>query len=387
MRIALEDALQEKQSSKILRSVSKAWNPGDTGIVLYPIYTDDEGKKHLLACKCRGHQCDFKALSLKTSFIPSNCKYDSYGNPLDGVGDIAYQFSKIAKCFVEGQKAIELKQLEQKQFPTESMRNQAIKTIEEKFDQTKMNSVKPVVKPLNYYISTECLYIPVKDGKPNVAAADIYLQKLSDARSQKLLQYMNDPKYAPIDGQDYLEVEYSFPTGDKNISGQTEPNGLTPEYRLKEKYPDEYKALLPKIQGLPTTSEMIEHRNTSYRRFSEQQIKAALSNYAIMSSQYLDALDEVENQEFFEYLEKNTGVIEELSIDKTLKNESLIAALKAAIEENHAKQAMEETTVPKEETVGTEEVNEDTQPMTVEQMLAEDHISSEDELSGIDIDG
>lgn len=389
MRISAETAIKEKQETAILTNFSKMWNPGDHGIVLYPVFKDEASDTwHLLVNRVRGHKVDLKALSLKTTFIPSNCEFDEYGQPKDGVGDTAYQFSRIAKCFVEGQKASEIKQLEGKNFPSESMRNQAIRQIEDKFDPQKMSSVKPVVRALTYFISTECLYIPMKDGKPDPMNAKLCTQELSDKRINKLVSLIRDERYTPDDEHPYLEVEYTFPTGEKQQAGQTEPTGITNEYKLNNKYPDAYTALTTQIQGLPTSSNMIEHRNRAYRKFSEQQIKSALAQYAILSTQYLDSLEGAENEEFVERLKKNCGIVEDLGITKSLKNESLVASLKEAIEEQHSKQAMEEATRSEMDQNETEEsgVEETSTPMTVEQMLAEDHLGSEEDLSGLSLD-
>ena len=52
-----------------------------------------------------GHQVsDIKGLGLKTSFIPSTTEFDADGQPI-GQPDITYQFSMIAKVFIDGRKA------------------------------------------------------------------------------------------------------------------------------------------------------------------------------------------------------------------------------------------------------------------------------------------
>lgn len=365
----------------------KMWNPGDTGIVIYPWFKDSEtGNFELLVALRRGHKAQPKELSIKASFIPSLCEFDENDNVV-GAGDFTYQFSKIAPCFVAGQKELELSRIREKENINESMRHDLITQVDKKFDKDNVKGVKPVVGGLTYIIATECVYVPMKDNKPDIENASLVSQALSDTRINQLYALANDPKFAPmpIEGMDdmyALEVQYSFPAGDKTAAGKAAPLGLAPEYRLEATHPQQYAAIHNIVMTLPQESETIEKRNYSFQKFSENMIRQSLTQYAVMQTEYIDALTETSNEEMIERIEKNARVFEELNITRSLKNQDIIDKISAALELQHAQESNMDNTEPT--TTSEESTNIPVGSPTIQQLLEAEHVGDEDSIAALD---
>ena len=387
MRVSVGDIMKEKAESTKSGSFGSMWNPGDTGVVFYPFWKNPlTGGFELLLAAQRGHQVpDMKELGINTSFIPTLSEFDDDGNVI-GTGDIAYQFSRVAPCFTAGQKEVEMANVRSRTGIDETTRQTLYQQIEAKYDRTKMKSVKPVIGGLTYYIATECVYVPMKNEQPGVQEARIVSQKMSDARIKKLMALAADSKFEPVplEGTDiyYLEVQYSWPTGDKAEAGKVDPQGLTPEWRLESKHPNEFKALMPELSKLPTEMETIAKRNFAFVKLSENRIKQALTNYAIMKTEYLDALNTTVHEDMIKRIEKSASLFNELRITDNLHNEDLIEKISTALELQHAQDNTVGNSEPKDTT--SEEAPVLSSAPSVEELLMGEHIGSEDDLSTID---
>ena len=165
MQLSARGAQRTKDESKKLQMYSKQWLPGDTLRVFYPIYWEN-GKPEIAVGAVWGHNVsDIKKLGLKTAFIPSTTEFDENAMPI-GQPDIPYQFSQIARVFVNGMKAAEEEAVAKKNWPTEAARKDALKSIEEKYDaKNNTKAVKPIIGKAMYYITTEVVSIKVEIGR------------------------------------------------------------------------------------------------------------------------------------------------------------------------------------------------------------------------------
>lgn len=388
MRVSANDVVKQKEESKKSASFGSMWNPGDTGIVFYPFFRDEvTGNFELLAAGIRGHQInDTKAIPGIGSFIPSLCQFDEDNNII-GAGDITYQFSRIAPCFIVGAKELELNDARSKQGIDETTRHQLIQDIESKYDTKNINSIKPVIGGLTYYISTEAVYVPMKDSEPLTSEARLVSQKLSDKKIKTLMTIAKDPKYEPVfiegsDGLFYLEVQYSWPVGKKQEAGQADPVGLTAEYRLESTHAQQFKAIMNELSKLPSESETIEKRGWGYVKVSESAVRQRIKNYSIMQTASLDALSETTNEEMIKRIEKNAALCKDLNILDNLHNQVTIDKLRAAIELQAAQEDTEKSALI------TKTTEADSLPSSeapsLDEMLRQEHIGSEDVLSQID---
>ena len=381
MRVSVGAVLKEKAESKKSMNFGKMWAPGSTGVVLYPFYKNEDGVFEPLIAVQKGHiVSDMKELGLNATFIPTLSEFDSEGNII-GSGDVAYQFSRIAPCFVAGQKEAEMDGIRKKDGIDETMRQTLFKKVEDKYSRDNMKGVKPIISPLTFYISTECVYIPMQNGQPEVKAARLVAQKLSDARIGKLMALAADEKFQPtqLPGTDIyvLEVQYSWPAGDKGEAGRTDPQGLVPEYRLEAKFPNEYKSLMSIINTLPRESETIARRNYSYTKISEARVRQALRSYAVMKTEYLDALNPVTDEEMITRIEKNASIINELQLTPAIHNTDLLDKISAALE----LQSVHEQAVPSASE--DEEYVRVSEAPSVSDLLEQEHIGDDDDIASM----
>lgn len=353
MQLSARGAQKKREASKKLSMFSKQWLPGDQLRVFYPIYWED-GKPEIAIGAIWGHRVnDIKGLGLKTAFIPSTTEFDDNGLPI-GPADITYQFSRIAKVFVNGAKRIEEQAVQNKNWPTESARKEALKAVEEKYDaKNNMKAVKPIIGKAEYYISTEVLSVKIVNDVPNADTIQVTSAPLSNQTIDRLYNIMADPKYAPNPGDEFLEVEWKFPTDtDKSKSARNAaPNGLTQEYRLATQNPDAYKLVQGKMTSVIRDCETITRRAT--RSVDPAKVRAALTQYSFINSEYLDAADD----EDIETLYNNCGVIKELDIVRSFTNEQLTAKIQEAISAMEIKPAVSPSTIPTPDTPVSEPVS------------------------------
>ena len=193
-----------------------------------------------------------------------------------------------------------------------------------------------------------------------------------------MIALLDDSKYAPGEGEDYLEVQYNFPATDKTQAGKADPVGQVPEYRLKVKFPEQWKSIESQLELLPKNSETIARRNFSYRKFEEKQIKNALTTYSIMQSEYLEKLHEDDTEKLI----KNAEIMDTLSIPESLADCPLKEQLNAEIERIRNERAAAGVEAPAEE---THKEPSFTGAPTLNDMLQNENRASEEFVDGIDV--
>lgn len=332
MQLSARGAQRTKDESKKLQMYSKQWLPGDTLRVFYPIYWED-GKPEIAVGAVWGHNVsDIKKLGLKTAFIPSTTQFDENAMPI-GQPDITYQFSQIARVFVNGMKAAEEQVVAKKNWPTEAARKDALKSIEEKYD-AKNNSkaVRPIIGKAMYYITTEVVSIKIVNGQPVQDSIAVSSAPLSSSVITKLYSILDDPKYAPEQGDTFVEIEWKYPAGtDKSECGRTASlNGLTGEYRLQTQFPDAYAAVASRFPTVATNCETIVRRAT--RAVDPAKVRQALTQYTFIESEYLDNVSDEDE----ETLLKHVDLIKELDATRALSNQDLITKINNALAEMEA---------------------------------------------------
>ena len=329
MQLSARGAQKKREESKKLNMFSKQWLPGDTLRVFYPIYWEN-GKPEIAVGAIYGHSVsDIKGLGLKTAFIPSTTEFDENALPI-GPADITYQFSKIAKVFVNGAKRVEEQAVMNKNWPNESARKEALKAIEEKYDaKNNMKAVKPIIGRVQYYISTEVLSVKLVNDAPNDETIAVTSAPLSNQTIDRLYTIMADPKYAPEEGAEFLEVEWKYPVDpDKSASARkAAPAGVTSDYRMVNQHPDSYKKLESMFPTVVRDSETITRRAT--RTVDPAKVRAALTQYAFLKSEFLDAADE----EDAETLCSHCDLIKELDIVRAITNAELVGKIQSAIKD------------------------------------------------------
>lgn len=322
MRMSARGAAKVASKARKLSNFGKCWEVGDKGIVLYPIYWDDETQRmELLVCSEWGYRVnDMDSLGIKATFIPSNAEINDDGVPV--VPDIASQFSKLAPAFIAGEKAAEERKLEQKAWPTASAQKTAMENLEKLYDtKNNPNAKKAVIGKLCLLITTECVYIPIKNEKPDWDNARLVAQSLSSSKINKLMSIMDDKMYNINKETPYLEVQYNFTAadGNKSTAGKNDPVGLTGDYLLENRFPDDVAKLNNLATQLPQDSDIIKNHNYSYLHFPEAQLKSIFQAYCITKSENLDTVPE----DWEDTVVNSSKFMDELSLVKALNNADL----------------------------------------------------------------
>ena len=332
MRLSARGAQKTRDEAKKLQMYSKQWTPGDTLRVLYPIFWED-GRPEIAVGAIWGHNVsDIKGLDLKTAFIPSTTEFDQNGNPI-GAPDITYQFSLIAGAFVQGAKAAKEASIMRKNFPTEAARREALSKLDYEFDtKNNMQAVKPIIGRAQYFISTEVLSVKIVNEVPDKDTIVVSSAPLSSEKIQKIYTLMDDPKYAPAEGDEFFEVEWKYPVDtDKGKSAKAATAaGLTPEYRLANTNPTEWALMQNMFGAVSKDAETITRRAT--RAVDPVKVRQALTNWSFMHSEDLDSVDD----DSTELLVKHADLIKTLDLNRAITNEELHNRIEAAIRELEA---------------------------------------------------
>ena len=332
-----------------------------------PVYNEDgtpvmteKGSWDIIVAQQWGHKCnDMKSTKLP-SFIPSltevydkrpvkfqrdengDVEYDVYGDPIfESIdGDITYQFSKIAPVFIHGRKAAEIKKASNKQWPSPDLLRERLNEIEDEYDTTKnMFAPKPVIGPLTLYASTEVIAVTVdKDDKYMVDSQGLYTYALnSNDKAEVLRNILNDTKFRPRDlNTKFFEVQFTYvgtsddQKGRAAASRAAAPVGLTPEYQMQNKDPEAFKALKTGLAKLPTDSEIITHRNFSYRKISEGEILRKLEKYAVTHAEDLSGVTE---QADIDIMKRNVARLANFKVIDMLDDGEVKNTVKAAYDE------------------------------------------------------
>lgn len=342
MRLSARNVMRTRQESRRLGGFGKQWKSGDTLQVFYPIYWNKDDKRwDLMVANVWGHSINPKEVSLKRIFAPTLSEIVD-GRPV--TPDVLYQFSRIAPLFLQGAYDSEVAKLESKNL-NKSALNSAMKKLEKDY-QIEDGRIRkdPAVGKLRLIISTECVTVPLNDGKPDVENARLVSQDLSDTKIQALYAILTTPKYGlgepteedmQPDAVKWLEVTYTFgTTNDRKQDGRVSPVGVTPEYRLQKTHEELFPRIKQQLNQLPTRTETIVKRNSSYHPVDESAIFSALSTYCALKSDYLDALAE---EGMIERLAKNVEIIDKIQIP--IQNAEINAKLEEARSELETKQA------------------------------------------------
>ncbi|MCM1218878.1 MAG: hypothetical protein NC548_30720 [Lachnospiraceae bacterium] len=326
--VAARGAQKTRNDSKKLQMYSKQWLPGDTMRLFIPVFQNDDSTWDIAVGAIWGHNVnDFEGIGLKTAFIPSLTDFDENGEPI-GPPDITYQFSQIAKVFIDGQKQLEEQRLQDKKWPTEAARKEALQKLEYKYDsKNNMNAVKPAIGRATYFISTEVLCMKFTNNIPQSDSAAVVSFPMSNQKIDQLYGILTDPKYAPSEGDQFFEVEWKYPSNpDKGQSAKSaSPAGLTAEYRLQTTHPDVYKTISGMFQMVSRDSVSIVRRAT--RRIDEAKIRGAITQYSYVNSENIDAC----TPEDEDTLIRNAQLIHELSLEKAMANTELIEKINAEL--------------------------------------------------------
>lgn len=322
-------AQKTKNESRKLSGYSKQWLPGDTLHTFYPIFWDDGVPQLAVGAVWGFPVSNVKELGLKTIFIPSSNEFNEDGQPI-GQPDITYQFSLIAKIFVEGKRALEEQAINVKKFPTEAARKEALKDLEYRYDtKNNMNAEQPIIRRANYVISTEVVSVKMANNQPDPQTIAHTSAPLSNDLINTLYQIMETPRFAPQEGDKFLEVEWSYVSDpNKSVSGRkSKPVGLTPDFRIQAQFPDVWQKIESMMTNVSMDAQTIVRRSTKSVDLSK--VKAAIAQYCYLHSEYLDAADE----QGTEILVRNAQLLKDLEVIGILSNTALADKLNAELAE------------------------------------------------------
>ena len=340
MRLSASGAQHKKDEARSVSFFNSMWKPGDTLVAFYPAFYDDEtGKWEQLVGATWGHKVnDMKALGIKRSFIPTTTEVEK-GVPV-GIPDVTYQFARIARLAIDGQKQADINKVLGKNYKTETEKLAALKKVEDRFDTQKTKDApKPVVGKLTYLITTECFVIQLTgDTLDNLdfQQSGIVSQELSGDRISQISQFLNNPATAPTEDFPYVEVVYTFPpSSDKGESGRkVAPQGATNDVSLRTKFPNEWPRIESECRRIADDSELIMARNYSYREMSLSELNKAFSAYAMEASEYFDSLAEDEDK--VKQIAKCHSLLEEYNVLNNIKEEAIHAAIDELIAQEKA---------------------------------------------------
>lgn len=340
----LSGAMSTSKASKGIMGFNKTWTPGDTLRVVYPlVWSDDTESWEIIVGAVWGHEVrDTKALKFKNfaRFIPSICEVNPDGTNASEP-DLAYKFSQIAPIFVTAAKERDKQAIYARTNLPESARQEALKEIEDRYDASKnMKAIRPVLARRDFITTAFCYVYKISNGKCDPTKANMVAQPLKGPKANALIDILANSKYLPehTDGidYDYLEVQYVFPSNPDRGQSSRECTitGLAPEERTAYTDPESWKVLQHKLSELPKNPQDIIKRTT--RSVSEVELKQAISNYAIMQLDNLDALTPELNSTDIDNLCKQADLLHSLNLDRIITNQAILDALAKANEENAA---------------------------------------------------
>lgn len=296
-----------------LRFFSKAWNTGDQATVYYPFkwYPSGDGTSgsfEMLLAAYLGHRVsDMKILG--TTFLRSLAEITMDGEVI-GNGDLAYQFSQLAPLLVTAAKEQELAALNKKDWSVvgQSAFATARQQVEQKYDsKNNPKAIKPLLGRLSVYMLTEVLYVQMDTSTngPNMGdngrdtSTGRYIQQMSQERHTKLRKLANDPTYGIIaqnpglvpNEKDvyFLEVLYNFTSANnvKTEAGRADPQGISQQLKLSNRFPDKEKQIQEHLNHLPTDSDAISGHTWGLAPMDEDTLRKKLQAYMF---NYTDSL-------------------------------------------------------------------------------------------------
>lgn len=342
-------AQRTKNEAMNLQSYSKQWAPGDVLRAYYPIFWQD-GLPEIAVGAIWGHNVgDVKELGLQTIFIPSTNEFSKDGQPI-GTPDITYQFSRIARVFIEARKKVEEKTIADKQWPSESAKRKAFGDLEAKYSKDAKNPVKPIISNPIYKIFTEVLSVKLTNDKPDINTIAVSSANMSSQLIDQLYMILGDSKYALTEEDQFLEVEWKYPVNsEKSESGRiAKPAGLTFEYRICNQFPELYNQISQQFGKVSRDPTSIIRRAT--RSVDLARVKSALTSYCYLNSQGLDLFTDGEDARA--RLVSNSDVVKELDFLGAITNADLVKDINEKLAEmdvqEKARNAIEAKTQPEE---------------------------------------
>lgn len=312
MRMSANTAMKTRQDSRKVQGFGKRWKSGETHLVAYPIFFDENGEPQLLVGAGWGHPIDPKAISVKAIFWPSHSEI------VDGVpkvADLAYQASRIMPLVLKGSYAAEVKKVEESDL-SNSQKKQSLKEIDKKYEVDDDGKItkQPAISRLKFIVTTEIFDVPlVADTMaPNIKEARVVSQDLSDEKIRAIRNLMLNPNHAPKSGDRYFWVQYAFGTqGDRKIDGRVAPTGIMPEYRIEVRYPEEFAKIKSELESLPVESESVMKRNSVFTKGDDRDLMSALQTYWILNE---DKLNDLSEDTDIDRLKKVAKVVRDLKV-------------------------------------------------------------------------
>ena len=286
-----------------LRGFGKAWNVGSQLAVFYPFHLiqNPQNPEQTLWAPCLsvvyGHKCDHKIF--KRTFLRSRCELDADQNVV-GAGDLPYQFSRVAFLLVRAQKEAELAALAAKDWGMlgQDAYQNARQQVEDKYDQKRMNGVKPIIQRFSLQRNTVCYTVALDGGSPKMQTQDsdnsktgYFTHTLSEGRMSKLVELANNDLMGikaqhpdqtfEVGDTSYLEVLYNFssPRMEKSEAGKADPQGVAQSITLMARFPDLRGQLTEALKGLPTTSDDIRRKLYAMEPMDDNELLRALQQY------------------------------------------------------------------------------------------------------------
>lgn len=377
MRRSGEDAVRSRKMSKKTWGFSGCWQPGDTVTAFYPIFWDEETESYqILVAMIWGHRVnDMEALPLKRVFIPS-LSLDRDNCAMKPKPDLLVQLHNISKLIIDGKQEIEMNRIWKDPNMEEREKQERIVQIVQNYTESKnadKKGYKPIISDVVCIISTECLAVVYDKVTKRLNLKDTRLrtQDLSDERIEKLQDLLKSSEFLKDDdnqhSKKYIEVTYVFPADkSKKQAGKTDPKMVKP---IKEKYPDEWEFIESKLlRELPTDTETIINRNSSYEPVSKEELISAISCF----------LSNSQGQYFLNHIKSS-------DISKLVKNMEIIKTCKLKFTTKDINDALE--TVEKESTLADREFTTNINPkeaptVTIDSMLSDDDVKDINENIG-----
>lgn len=345
------DCARERNASRKIAPLSskKHWRPGDQALMIYPVAKRaDNGEWDIITAQLPGHDIDGNGLGCRIYFAPSEATFGEYGEVL--VPDRLYQFSKIAPLFVMAQKEREKKDLLERagdDLPP-ALLQKSLQDIEFKYDRkNNQKAVKPVVSALKKYMTTELLFVPVRDDKPIFEDAVIVTQAISNSRYEKLKDIMKSKDYGPYQLDEasnlgYLETSFSFisTSGDASEAGRNAPQRVAPSMRAAVRYPECTEKLHHFLKSLAPDTYTMQRHSYMFEDIAVATLNNALTAYSALNSAVLTHLDD-EGQE---RLVRNAAVVRQLQLRLPLELDSKI--IEALGPDYHPESLSRESNIP-----------------------------------------
>lgn len=236
-------------------ALSKTVELGGSYRIIFPKIVTEFGTD-LAAVMVPGRVLDNKVF--KSSFVPfkeSSYTVNDFGDVVDNTGLAAW--ARISRVLLNAQCSRELSNAEAEAQKSANDLGVPIdqKSLERTLEGIKLKyhggeaadgtriypTANPLVSGLKKKLCTRLLVIKVDaTGKPDFKAAKYASLELSKARVEELALILNNPEYIN-EGENYIEVAYSYIGADKKSAGQKAKfDGLVKTMTLKSQYPTEW---------------------------------------------------------------------------------------------------------------------------------------------------